>query len=366
VSKIADIKVRVVEVPLKTTWQTFLYATHTRAHCLVQIRTEDGIFGYGEASPAAAFMGETAYTMETIINRYFTPNLIGVNIFNISKINDVMDQIFAGNTAAKAAVDIGVHDAASKTLKIPVYQLLGGRIRDDIKLVWSMGFKNFEASVAEALEYIKAGFAVMKVKVGKGVEEDTRLIGKLREVFGPDVPLRMDANQGFTPGEAIELLKSVVQYSPECFEQPVKKWNLSGMRHVRDNSYGVQIMADEAISSLHEACNVITGQCADLYNIKVGKVGGLYRACQIAGMVEAAGFKASAGSNLELGIGEAASFHFITSQKAVSLPSDVLCGTGLHTENIIKNPITMSSEGTYRCTNASGLGVEVDEDIFKQ
>jgi len=364
-SKIANIKVRVIEVPLKTTWQTFLYATQTRAHCLVQIETEDGILGYGEASPAAAFMGETAYTMETIINRYFTPNLVGENVLDVSKINDVMDQVFAGNTAAKAAVDIGVHDAAAKTLKIPVYQLLGGRVRDDIKLVWSMGFKDFDASVAEAIEYIKAGFTVMKVKVGKGVEEDARLVGKLREIFGPEVPLRMDANQGFTQGEAIELLHRVVQYNPECFEQPVKKWDLSGMRYVREHSCGIQIMADEAVSSLHEAYNVIAGQCADLYNIKVGKVGGLYRACQIAGMVEAAGFAASAGSNLELGIGEAASFHFITSQKAVSIPSDVLCGTGLHTENIIKNPITMSDEGTYRCSDVPGLGVEVDEELFK-
>lgn len=363
-SKIVDLKVKVLEIPLKTSWQTFLYSTSTRAHCIVQVLTEDGIQGYGEASPAAAFMGETAYTMETVINKYLKPVVVEQSVLNISNINDLMDQMIAGNTSAKAAVDIGIHDAAGKTLKVPVYNLLGGKIRDQVELAWSMGFKNFDASVEEAQEYIKLGFKVMKVKVGKNIEEDAKLMCKLRDTFGPSVSLRMDANQGYTPGDAIALLKRVVQFNPESFEQPVRKWNLEGMRHVRNHSCAIPIMADESISSFHEAHNTIQANCADYYNIKVGKVGGLYRACQVAAMVEAAGFQAAAGSNLELGIGEAASVHFITSQPAVSLPSDALCGTGLHMKNLVRNPMKMQG-GMLSCSDLPGLGIEVDEGLFK-
>lgn len=363
-SKIVDLKVRVLEIPLKTPWQTFLYSTATRAHCVVQIVTEDKVFGYGEASPAAAFMGETAYTMETVINRYLKPVVTGRSVFEIARINDLMDQAIAGNTSAKAAVDIGIHDAAGKTLKVPVYVLLGGKSRDQVELAWSMGFKDFGASVEEAKEYIKMGFRVMKVKVGKNIRDDTKLVGTLRDIFGPDVPLRMDANQGYSPGEAIALLRSVAQFNPESFEQPVKKWNLEGMCHVRNHSHSVPIMADESISSLQDAHNAIKAGAADYYNIKVGKVGGLYRACQIAAMVEASGFQAAAGSNLELGIGEAASVHFILSQPAVSLPSDALCGTGLHTENLVKNPMKMEG-GVLSVHEVPGLGAEVDEEIFR-
>lgn len=365
-SKIKNVKVKVVEVPLKTTWQTSLYATSTRAHCVVKIETEDGIDGYGEASPAAAFMGETAYTMEVIITKYFKPMLIGKSVLDISGINDTMDRIFSGNTSAKAAIDIALHDAAGKALKVPVYVLLGGKCRDSFDLAWSMGFKEFDKSVDEAREYVKKGFKVMKLKVGKGVEEDAKLVGRLRETFGPNVPIRLDANQGFTPGDAIALMHRVVEFNPECFEQPVPKWNYEGMRHVREHSCGVRIMADESISSLHDVMNVIKNGCADFFNIKVGKVGGLYRACQVAAAVEAAGFQAAAGSNLELGIGEAASAHFITSQPAVCLPSDAFCGTGLHTENLIKTPLAMTPQGTFSCNNAPGLGVEVDESIFEK
>ena len=363
-SKIKNIKVKVIEVPLKRTWQTSLYATTTRAHCIVRVETEDGIIGYGEASPAAAFMGETAYTMEVVIARYFAPVLTGESVLDISKINDLMDRIIAGNTSAKAAVDIALHDAAGKALNVPVYDLLGGRLRENFDLVWSMGFKKAEESLEEAKEYIKKGFKVMKVKVGKGVEEDARLIRQLRELFGPDIPIRLDANQGFTPGDAIALLHRVVDTNPECFEQPVGKWNYEGMKHVRNHACGVKIMADESVSSLHDVTNIIKYGCADLFNIKVGKVGGLYRACQIAAAVEAAGYQAAAGSNLELGIGEAASTHFITSQKAICLPCDALCGSELHTCNIITNPMVMTSEGRFSCPVTSGLGVEVDEGIF--
>lgn len=362
-SKIVDVKVAVVEIPLKTTWETFLYSTAVRAHAVVQITTEDGIKGYGEASPAPAFMGESAYTLETVINRYLGPAVIGQSVFDISQINDRMDLTIDANTAAKAAVDIAVHDAAGKALKVPVYVLLGGRKREKLELAWSVGLKDFEESVQEAKDRMKQGFKVMKVKVGRDIVKDAALVKRLREDFGPDVPLRMDANQGFTPADALLLLDRVKEYEPECFEQPCRKWDLDGMARVRRNPYSIPVMADESISSLHDARNVIMAGAADLFNIKVGKVGGLYRACQIAALVEASNYKAGAGSNLELGIGEAASVHFLTSQAALCLPSDALCGTELHSGNVVVSPMRMK-DGVLVCPDTPGLGVEVDPSIF--
>ena len=363
VSKIVKIKVAVVEIPLKTAWETFLYSTTVRAHAIVEVTTEDGVKGYGEASPAPAFMGESAYTIETVVNRYLAPALTGRNVLDISLLNDRMDLVIDGNTAAKAAVDIALHDAAGKCLKVPVYVLLGGRKREQIELAWSVGLKDFEASVEEAKERMRQGFKVMKVKVGKDIAKDAALVKRLRHEFGADVPLRMDANQGFTPADALLLLDRVKEYQPECFEQPCRKWDLEGMARVRKNPHSIPVMADESISSLHDARNVILAGGADLFNIKVGKVGGLYRACQVAALVEASGYKAGAGSNLELGIGEAASVHFLTSQAALSLPSDALCGTELHNGNVVVSPMRMK-DGLLSCPDLPGLGVEVDPSIF--
>ena len=362
-SKITDVKVAVVEIPLKTTWETFLYSTSVRAHAIVQVTTEDGIKGYGEASPAPAFMGESAYTIETVLNRHLIPAVLGQNVLDISLLNERMDLFIDGNTAAKAALDIAFHDAAGKTLKVPVYVLLGGKKRDRIELAWSVGLKDFETSVQEAKDRMKQGFKVMKVKVGHDIVKDAALVKRLREEFGEKVPLRMDANQGFTPADALTLLERVREYDPECFEQPCRKWDLDGMARVRKNPWAIPVMADESISSLHDARNVVMAGAADLFNIKVGKVGGLYRACQVAALVESSGYRAGAGSNLELGIGEAASVHFLTSQAALSLPSDALCGTELHSGNVVTNPMRMQ-DGVLSCPDTPGLGVEVDPSIF--
>ena len=363
-SRIVDLQVKVVEIPLKKTWEISLYSTSKRAHTIVRIKTEDGISGYGEASPAPAVMGESGYPIEPVIQRHLRDVVVGENCFDIAKIHNRMDHVIDGNTAAKAAVDIALHDAAAKTLGIPVCDFLGGRVRQNIYLAWSIGLQDFDSSVEEARFRYEEGYKVLKVKVGKDLEKDARLILRLREIFGPDIPLRLDANQGYSPVDAISLIKRLGSCAIETFEQPVRKWDLDGMRHVREHSNGIPIMADESVSSLQDAGKGIQGKDADLVNIKVGKVGGLYRAGQIAAIVEAAGLKAAAGSNLELGIGEAASVHFVTSQAALSVPCDLMCGTELHERNLVIKPIPINN-GVLQCPATPGLGVEVDESLFQ-
>lgn len=362
-SKIVDIQVKVVEVAFKKTWEVSLYATNTKAHAIVQITTEDGIKGYGEASPAASFMGESGYTIEAVIQNHLKSALIGQNVFAISKINHIMDRQISLNTAAKAAVDIALHDAVGKSLGIPVYKLLGGKFRDELRLAWSIGLQDIEGSVAEARQRLNEGYSEIKMKVGKDIKKDARLIVKLRELIGEDVPLRLDANQGFNPSDAVLLIKSVGNKTVDIFEQPVPKWDIEGMRFVRENAYGMKIMADESISCLNDMKKLMAYGAADAFNIKVGKVGGLYRACQIAAHVEAAGLEACAGSNIELGIGEAASIHFVTSQAALSRPCDMMCGSELHDRELITNPFPIVN-GMVQCPDTPGLGVEVDEAIF--
>ena len=364
-SKIVDIRTRVFELPLKKTWEISLYAADTRAHVVVRLETEDGIVGYGEAAPSPAFMGETGYTIETVINRYLKDVVMGENLFDIARIHQKMDATIDGNTAAKAAVDIAVHDAMGKSLGLPVYKLLGGKVREWIDLSWVVGLQDFASSVKEARQKFHEGYGVIKIKVGKDLHKDVRLIRALREELGEDVPIRLDANQGFTPRNAITLLEKVRNCPVESLEQPVRKWDLQGLRFVRENARGVPIMADESASNIHDVCNVIRHEGADVFNVKVGKVGGLYRAQQIAGVIEAAGLRATAGSNLEVAIGEAASVHFVTSQPALSLPNDMMLGTELHQTNLVAVPLPIEN-GKVRCPEKPGLGVEVDPELFNK
>lgn len=358
-SRIVDVKSKVLEIPLKESWRISYYETNTRPHAIVEILTEDGIKGYGEASPAQAFMGETAYTINTVIQKYIKDRIIGENIFNIEKIHEIMNEAIYGNYAAKACIDIALYDAMGKSLNQPVYKLLGGKYRNEMELSWVVSIKtDLAQAISEAEYYVNQGIKTIKLKVGNTPEKDYELVEAIRNHFGKKINIRLDVNQGYDYVTAINLFKELEQFDLESIEQPVERWDIEGMKKVRE-SLNTPIMADESVSNFNEALQVITNNAADIINIKVGKVGGLWPAKKIATLAEAAGMKATAGSNLELGVGCAASMHFVASSKVMTYPNDLLIGVDLHENDIIKEDLKISN-GKVRCPDLPGLGVETD------
>lgn len=362
-SIIKDIEVKVLELPLKKQWKISLYAAKTRAHAVLKITTEDGIVGYGEASPSPAFMGETGHTIKLVIDKYLKPVLIGKDVFNVDKLHEIMNSAIYGNYAAKSTVDIALYDVMGKTLGVPVYKLLGGKCRQDVELSWVVGMQDLEGAIEEAKEKLKLGYKVLKVKVGNTPEVDYNLVKTIREAVGEDVPIRLDANQGYDYKTAVEVFSRIEELGLESIEQPVERWDIEGMKFVK-SKLKTPIMADESVSSLHDVNRIINERAADIVNIKVGKVGGLSIAKKIATSLELAGMTATAGSNLEVGIGSAASVHFVISSKNVNLPNDLLLGGPLHEYDIIKGGLDMV-DGKVICPENPGLGIDVDESIFK-
>ena len=361
-SIIKDFQVKVVELELKKSWKISLYEQKTRPHCIVKIITEDGLVGYGEAAPSPAFMGETGYTMELAINKYLGPSIIGENIFNIDNIHDKLDTAIYGNYAAKSAIDIALYDLMGKTLNVPVYKLLGGKYREKIELSWVVGMQDLKGSIEEAKERLAEGYKVIKIKVGISPERDIELLSKVREELGYGFPIRLDANQGYDYRTALTTFKKLEEFHLESIEQPVKRNDIKGLRMLRER-LDTPIMADEAISNFHEVVNVVNNDACDIANIKVGKVGGLSQAKKIANYLEANGLHATAGSNLEVGLGAAASLHFVASSKYVDIPNDLYLGNILHKNDIIKNKFELVN-GCLTVPEGPGLGVEINDDIF--
>ncbi|WZL72308.1 enolase C-terminal domain-like protein [Clostridiaceae bacterium 35-E11] len=362
-SIIKDIEVKVIELPLKKQWKISLYAAKTRAHAILKITTEDCIIGYGESSPSPAFMGETGYTVKLVVDKYLKPALIGQNVFDVDMLHERMNAAIYGNYAAKSTVDIALYDIMGKTLSTPVYKLLGGKYRSDVELSWVVGMQNLEDAIEEAKEKLKIGYKVLKVKVGNTPEIDYALVKTIRKAVGDDVPIRLDANQGYDYKTAVDVFSRIEEFGLESIEQPVRRWDIEGMKFVK-NRLSTPIMADESVSSLHDVNHIIKERAADIVNIKVGKVGGLSIAKKIVASLEAAGMTATAGSNLEVGIGSAASVHFVASSKIVNVPNDLLIGGPLHEYDIINGGLEMV-DGKVVCPENPGLGIEVDESIFK-
>lgn len=356
--KIKDIRTVVIEMPFKKTWQISLYAAKTRPHLLVRVETEEGVFGFGEASPSLAFMGETAYTDQEVIERNMKTSLVGISISDICEIHRRMDRIAAEFHGAKTAIDLAVYDALGKLLDVPTYSLLGGKIRDSVKQAWVLGIQSIEEGLNEGRSMLEKGYGTLKVKVGTDPGREKDLLHKLREEMGYGFNLRIDANQAFTAWEALSFYEDISSLGLEYVEQPVKKWDLKGLKFVRDK-IDVPVMADESCSSIHDAVRIVDMEAADILNIKVAKVGGLYRAVQVAAIAESAGLTAMAGSNIEAGLGSMANVHFAASQICVCHDNDQIA-VPLYEEDLLTPPLEVTN-GEVFLHECPGLGVKLQE-----
>lgn len=359
--RIREVKTHIVEVPLAGEWKISLYSAKTRRHAIVEVITENGVKGYGEASPSPAFMGETADTVKTVTDLYLSDAVKGLELDALEQIHDKMDRTIYGNTAAKSALDIAVHDALAKSAGKPVYSLVGGLQKRDVPVAYVVGLKNLDDAYEEATKHIEAGYSVIKIKVGIEIERDLSLIRKIWKAIDDSkhpVKLRLDANQGYDVPTALRLIRTVESEGEiESIEQPIRKWDLFGMKELHDK-VSTPIMLDETIFDPHDMVNAIRIGIADIINLKICKVGGLFQAHKIAGMAEAAGMTCTVGSNLELGLGIAASLHFAASHKVVSLPCDFVCGVFLHERDLVEEDLTKNiSKGFMTVTDTPGLGV---------
>jgi o-succinylbenzoate synthase len=369
-SEIIAVNTYIVEVPLTNQWSISLYSANTRRHAIVEVVTEDGIRGYGEASPSPAFMGETADTIKLVVDSYLNPAVIGLNVNELATIHKKMNDVIYSNSAAKSAIDIAVHDAWGKTLQTPVYQLIGGEYRKKIPLAYVVGIKNNHDAYEEALKRIEQGFEVVKVKVGKDEKRDIELVNLIRKAItdsGKDVKLRLDANQGYDVPTAIKVIQTLESSGElEAIEQPTKKWNLLGLKEIR-TKVNTPIMIDETVFGPEDAMTAIKLEIADIINLKICKVGGLYQAKKIAALAESAGMSCTVGSNLELGIGIAASLHFVASTPVVKHPSDFICGVYLHDYDLLENSIEEIVEGGIaNLTAGPGLGIRINKELLQE
>jgi muconate/chloromuconate cycloisomerase len=362
--KIKNVETAAIDLPLKKQWKISLYKAATRAHAVVKITTEEGITGYGEVAPSPAFMGETGHTVALVIENYLKSVLVGKSAFDIEMLHREMKFAIYGNLAAKSAVDMALYDIMGKALDMPVRDLLGGSYRDRIDLSWVVGMQDLDGSIDEAQDAVAKGYRTIKLKVGISPEVDYELVSGVRKALGDKTPIRLDANQGYDYKTAFALFSRLEEFHLESIEQPVERWDLHGMAELR-RRLRTPIMADESVSTPHDALDVIATRAADCVNIKVGKVGGLWKAKKIADSLEAAGLSATAGSNLEVGIGSAASIHFVASTEVVDMPNDLLLGGPLHEYDLIEGDFSVN-DGQVTCPATPGLGITVDESLFRK
>jgi L-alanine-DL-glutamate epimerase-like enolase superfamily enzyme len=289
-------------------------APAVRPHVIVEVGTAGGARGLGEASPLPEFTGETAQSVLFALNTTYLEPLTGRDPTDLGTVMADLERVLPGNTSAKAAIDMALHDLAGRLLGVPVSTLLGGARRTAIHLARAVSIGSVAETVAAAERHVAAGIRTIKMKVGQDPRDDVERVRAVRAAVGDDVRIRIDANQGYDVATAVTVLRKLEDCDLEYIEQPVPRWNHGGMAHVR-RATGVRVLADEAVHTPQDALNLIRTEAADLLAIKFVKTGGLVRARQIAAIGEAAGIDCVVISPFETQVGAAAGLHM-----ALALP----------------------------------------------
>jgi o-succinylbenzoate synthase len=353
--KITDIRFNMLRVPLKTPFKTALRTVDSIEDVIVQVHTDTGHVGYGEAPATAVITGDTHGSIVEAIKKYIGPRIMGEEIANLNRITQLIQGSLEKNSSAKAAVEIAIYDLFGQLYNAPLYKMLGGGdpvITTDI----TISVDYIDKMVADSINAVERGFESLKIKVGKDIGVDIERVKAIYAAVEGRALMRLDANQGWTAKQAVFALQTLEDAGVrlELVEQPVKAQDLEGMKFVTERVH-TPIMADESVFGPTEVIELIRMRAADIINIKLMKTGGLSNAIHIADICGMYEMECMIGCMVETSVSVSAAVHLAVAKANVITKVD-LDGPSLCQFNPVVGGVIFN-ESEISVTQAPGLGI---------
>ena len=206
--KITEVRLGKISVPLRVPFKTALRRVDSVEDVIVEIVTDTGHKGYGEAPPTGVITGDTTDAIIGAIRDHISKKIIGLDIDNFEDVIQEVQSSIVHNSSAKAAVDMALYDLYGQLFNIPVYKLFGGA-RKSITTDITISVNDPETMAHDAINAIERGYDTLKVKVGVDPSLDVSRLSAVRNAVGNNVRIRIDANQAWTPKEAVKILNSM-------------------------------------------------------------------------------------------------------------------------------------------------------------
>lgn len=372
-----DLQVFVVSLPVR---RPHLWAGLTtpaeRRYVVVKLTLNDGTVGWGETQAIQSWggddetrFGETPGTVRHVIETLLKPGLEGVDLRSFETAHAAMRKVLRGHHYAKAAIDVAIMDAVARRLGVPIYQLLGGKVRDRIPIAHSIGLMEIETAIEESVQVVDEGVTTLKLKIGIDADRDVALVRDIRKAIGDAPRIRVDANQGYrTWREAVAAVERMMEYDISYAEQLVD--GVDGMAEVSAR-VNLPVMADESCWTERDVVRLAQAKAAQYLSVYYTKPGGIWKAKRLLTVAGAHGMFSDINGSGEFGIGNAANL-----QLAAAAPEVTLAGTipitstaevirtqiagRKYLDDIIVEPFEYS-DGCLTVPDGPGLGVEVDE-----
>jgi len=358
--KITDIRTSILKAPLKNPFITSLRRVDALEDLVVIIECDDGSVGYGEGAPTPVITGETIGSMIATIE-YIKPHLTGLEIEDFETILKSVHSLIIKNTTAKSALEIALYDLKAKSLDQPLYKMLGGtktHFKTDITI--SMG--EIDKMISDSQNAVNLGYDTLKIKIGDNPQKDIERIIAIDDALDNNITLRLDANQGWTAQESVELLHALEKKEiiAEFIEQPVAAYDIEGLKYIKERVQ-TPLLADESIFSINDARRLLEMQAIDYVNIKLAKTAGITQALKLADLSAEFGVKCMIGCMLEGPISVVAGVH-VASAKADIITMLDLDAVSLLASHPVQTNIIFN-ESNIELSEDSGLGVSYTPTI---
>jgi D-galactarolactone cycloisomerase len=377
--KIVDIAIHVLKSPLSEPFAFSQGWVRQRSATLVEVLTDQGISGWGEAFAQGLEPPEIA---AAIIDKALRPLLVGADPLDSEVLWHRMyhmtrDYGRKGSVIASiSAVDIALWDIAGKVYDVPIYKLLGGAFRTRVE-PYATGFYRIKGQgeatrlAEEAIRHFESGFKLMKVKLGYGVADDVVCMQKIAgAIQGKPITLMVDTNHAYGRAEAIQLGRALEQYNLRWYEEPVAPEDVRGYAEVR-NKLSIPIAGGENEHTLYGFREFLGAGAVDIAQPDIGSCGGISAARHIMALAQSHGVQINPhvwGS----AIAQAASLQVIA---AVPVAHHSLFGqepileydrsSHPFRQQLVRESI-QQFEGWVDVPSKPGLGVEVDREILDQ
>jgi L-alanine-DL-glutamate epimerase-like enolase superfamily enzyme len=349
--KIEQVDTRALEMPYTKPLVTATNNFTVARGLLVTVATSGGIEGYGY-SDLFPRTGETPETAQHVIQTVLKPKVLGKELEDLSRLRADIDHVLTGHPRAKGALETAMYDALARSYRMPLFAMLGGKFRSEIRVIKMVSVGDPEAMAEEAKQLVNEGMS-LKLKVGGKFEKDLPRVAAVRKAVGDSVFIKIDANEAYDAKSAIRLAKALADLGVEVFEQPVPRDQFEALWEVKKHS-PIKVEADQSARSFADVQRMIKDRMIDSVNTGIAKVGSIGEVRRIAELCEANGVRCALSNTAGSMVGDAACVHLAASVPGIS----PLCELG-EFEVITGDPFTGLSvdKGAIRVPEGEGLGV---------
>jgi L-alanine-DL-glutamate epimerase-like enolase superfamily enzyme len=315
---------------------------------LIRLETDTGLVGWGE-------------TPDDWIDRSFvgTPEdrlrgqVLDRDPFEV-------EAWYAENTLGSylaSGVEMAFWDLIGKATHQPLYQLLGGRVRDKVALAACMGIRPYDEAKAIARQYLDQGFSTLKTKAGRDAQEDLDMVRGIRDGVGDRLKLRIDPNMGYAPEVALALARDLERYHLEYLEQPMHRSLIGEAARLR-RATRTPLALNESVTTPEVVLQLLQLHAADVLLPDTYQCGGILGVKKVAALCEAASVPCVFHCAHDLGPKTAAMLHVVASTPNFTLANDC---TYYGLEDDVITPLHAIERGFMPVPEGPGLGVAIDE-----